>query len=195
MFKKILSNEKSSSRDLEVSFEPTNDDLLLVIDSIYLDAKKGLLNNRHNDVLYVLESLISFDLAFRKIIAHQLTGGLDDHEILSENKLNFAVLMQSYYNSFRINLLTDIVNFLNEFYNVVATAISQNFQRSMRMYKYASDTNTFYINGLKNLYKQRTDKYDKNTEKIYKECIRALNEIRVNSLNHLKSLFATQLTQ
>ena len=185
-FKKILATE---SKRYDVSFEPSNEDLLQLIDSIYIASLKAIKNNKHHVVLYTLDSLISFDVGFRKIIAHQLTGGLEDHEILSENKLNFAVLMQSYYNGFRINLLTEIVNHINEYYNQVALTIEQNFQKSMSKYKYASDVNVYYINGLRNLYKDRHDKYDHNTEKIYDECIKALNELRTASVNHLRQLF------
>ena len=190
-----MANQKIQTEEIkDLGFEPTNDDLLQLIDSIYIQSKKALINNNHKIVLFSLDSLISFDVSFRKIIAHQLTGGLQDHEILSENKLNFAVLMQSYYNGFRLNLLTDIANFLNEYYNTVAMIIRTDFQRSMTVYKYASDVNTYYINGLKKLYRERTDKYDINTEKIYRECITALNEIRVSSVNHLRTLFNQQLS-
>lgn len=168
--------------------------MLALIDSIYIQSRKALFNDKHHVVLYTLDSLISFDVSFRKVVAHQLTGGLEDHEILSESKLNFAVLMQSYYNGFRINLLTDIVNYLNDYYNSVASVIKTDFNRSMTVYKYASDVNTYYINELKKKYKARPDKYDENTDKIYRECIEAFNEIRASSVNHLRKLFATQIS-
>ena len=50
-FKKILANEKMRETETyDFSFEPTNEDLLQLIDTIYLQSKKALLNNKHQIV-------------------------------------------------------------------------------------------------------------------------------------------------
>ena len=145
-------------------------------------------------VIFTLNSLIDFDLAFRKVISYQLAGGVSEEEIITERMLNFAVLMQSYYNSFRTNLLVDVVNYLNDLYNHVVQLTSVDFGRAMIIYKYAGEVNAYYINELRAYLRDRPDNYDVNTQKIFNECFRALNEVRISSVNHLRRLFKTQMT-
>ena len=183
-----------SERDhIELDSQITDDELLGMIDELYIHAKRALINEKHDLVIYALNSLIDFDVAFRKIIAYQLTGGINDEDILSEKALNFAVLMQSYYNSFRVNLLVDIVNYLNELYNHVLDMVKTNFNRSMIVYRYASDVNTYYMNELKHYLRDRPDNFDPHTIRTFEECTKALNEIRISSVGSLRKLFNAQL--
>ena len=144
--------------------------------------------------IFTLNSHIDYDLAFRKVISYQLAGGVSEEEIITERMLNFAVLMQSYYNSFRTNLLVDVVNYLNDLYNHVVQLTSVDFGRAMIIYKYAGEVNAYYINELRAYLRDRPDNYDVNTQKIFNECFRALNEVRISSVNHLRRLFKTQMT-
>jgi hypothetical protein len=190
LFRKILTEE--ASRDT-IYADISDDQILQMVDELYLSSKKALLNEKHEMVIYTLNSLIDFDLVFRKVISYQLAGGVADSEIITERMLNFAVLMQSYYNSFRTNLLVDIVNYLNDMYNHVLDLTRYDFGRAMIVYKYAGEVNAYYLNELRAYLRDRPDNYDVNTQKIFNECFRALNEVRVSSVNHLRKLFQSQL--
>ena len=190
LFRKILTEEAEKDPIYE---NITNDEILQMVDALYLGARKALLNEKHDKVIYCLNSLIDFDLAFRKVISYQLAGGVAEEEIITERMLNFAVLMQSYYNSFRTNLLVDVVNYLNDLYNHVLELTRYDFGRAMIVYKYAGEVNAYYINELRSYLRERPDNYDVNTQKIFNECFRALNEVRISSVNHLRKLFQQQL--
>ena len=191
LFRKILTEEAAQD---PIYDEVTNDEILQMVDELYLSARKSLLNEKHDMVVYTLNSLIDFDLAFRKVISYQLAGGVAEEEIITERMLNFAVLMQSYYNSFRTNLLVDIVNYLNDMYNHVLDLTRYDFGRAMIVYKYAGEVNAYYINELRAYLRDRPDNYDSNTQKIFNECFRALNEVRISSVNHLRRMFKQQMT-
>lgn len=190
LFRKILNEEAEQDPIYE---EVSNDEILQMVDALYLGARKSLLNEKHDKVIYCLNSLIDFDLAFRKVISYQLAGGVAEEEIITERMLNFAVLMQSYYNSFRTNLLVDVVNYLNDLYNHVLELTRYDFGRAMIVYKYAGEVNAYYINELRSYLRERPDNYDVNTQKIFNECFRALNEVRISSVNHLRKLFQQQM--
>lgn len=192
LFRKILTEEAEREQD-PIYTEITDDAILQMVDDLYLSARKSLLNEKHDKVVYTLNSLIDFDLAFRKVISYQLAGGIDDSEIITERMLNFAVLMQSYYNSFRTNLLVDIVNYLNDLYNHVLDLTRYDFGRAMIVYKYAGEVNAYYLNELRAYLRDRPDNYNNNTQKIFNECFRALNEVRISSVNQLRRLFNQQL--
>jgi hypothetical protein len=172
----------------------SDDTILQMVDELYLSARKSLLNEKHDLVIYTLNSLIDFDLAFRKVISYQLAGGVEEDQIITERMLNFAVLMQSYYNSFRTNLLVDVVNYLNDNYNHVLELTRYDFGRAMIVYKYAGEVNAYYINELRAYLRDRPDNYDVNTQKVFNECFRALNEVRTSSVNQLRRMFKQQMT-
>lgn len=190
LFRKILNEEAEHDPIYE---NVSNDEILQMVDALYLGARKSLLNEKHDKVIYCLNSLIDFDLAFRKVISYQLAGGVAEEEIITERMLNFAVLMQSYYNSFRTNLLVDVVNYLNDLYNHVLELTHYDFGRAMIVYKYAGEVNAYYINELRSYLRERPDNYDSNTQKIFNECFQALNQVRISSVNHLRKLFQQQM--
>ena len=192
LFRKILTEEAEREQD-PIYSEITDDAILQMVDDLYSAARKSLINEKHDKVVYTLNSLIDFDLAFRKVISYQLAGGIDDSEIITERMLNFAVLMQSYYNSFRTNLLVDIVNYLNDLYNHVLDLTRYDFGRAMIVYKYAGEVNAYYLNELRAYLRDRPDNYNSNTQKIFNECFRALNEVRISSVNQLRRLFNQQM--
>ncbi len=193
MFRKILNDEAVREND-PIYAEVSDDQILQMVDELYNSARKSLINEKHDKVVYILNSLIDFDLAFRKVISYQLTGGItDEEEIITERMLNFAVLMQSYYNSFRTNLLVDVVNYLNDLYNHVIDLTRYDFGRAMIVYKYAGEVNAYYLNELRAYLHDRPDNYNSNTQKVFNECFRALNEVRISSVNHLRRLFNQQM--
>lgn len=190
MFRKILTEQAETD---PVYSEVTDDAILQMVEDLYVSARKSLINEKHDKVIYTLNSLIDFDLAFRKVISYQLAGGVADEEIITERMLNFAVLMQSYYNSFRTNLLVDIVNYLNDLYNHVLDLTKYDFGRAMIVYKYAGEVNAYYLNELRQYLRDRPDNYNAITQKVFNECFKALNEVRISSVNHLRRLFNQQL--
>lgn len=190
MFRKILTEQAETD---PVYSEVTDDAILQMVEDLYVAARKSLINEKHDKVIYTLNSLIDFDLAFRKVISYQLAGGVSDEEIITERMLNFAVLMQSYYNSFRTNLLVDIVNYLNDLYNHVLDLTKYDFGRAMIVYKYAGEVNAYYLNELRQYLRDRPDNYNTLTQKVFNECFRALNEVRISSVNHLRRLFNQQM--
>ena len=127
-----LFTRSKDTRDTRVSKEPikkpdpklvkqiiTDDDILASIDEIYIQAKELLSKKRFAQVVETFLYLTEYDILFKKIISSQLANIKADfywpeNLVLNEDIMSFLIMIQSYFNSFRINLLTDVVDFLYE---------------------------------------------------------------------------------
>ncbi len=208
LFSNIM--ERLSHRDHRSVFPPpqpqrfpaqiSDDDLLQVIDEVYLLAKDKLLKGQHNKVINALLFYCEYDICFRRILSSQLTnednlfGGGESKVYLAEEIMDTIVIIQSYFNSFRVNLLSDIVKFLNEEYNRVLDLLPISFQQSTVKLNNANAINLFYINRIKDWhFSIPWDERDEVFERMYEEIIAAFKELKLNATHHLHRIINEQL--
>ena len=194
----FLSRESVHQTPVEqqIPFRLTDEDLLQIIDEIYLKSNDLLAKGKFHKVIESFLFLCDYDILFRRVLASQMTnesfGGINFY--LNEEIMNFIVIIQSYFNSFRINLLSDIVRYLNNEYNVVLDLLPLSFQRSSVKFNNANAINLFFMNRLKDWYcKIPFEDQDEISDRIYEESIGSFKEIRINATRHLQRLIDDQL--
>jgi hypothetical protein len=175
----------------------TDEDLLQVIDEVYLKAKDMLMKGRYNKVVEGLLFYINYDICFRKILTSQLTNTetFGENKIyLAEEIMDFIVIIQSYFNSFRVNLLSDIVRFINNEYNRVLDLLPISFQQATVKFNKTNGINLFFINRLKDWhFSLAWDERDDITENMYEESVAAFKELKLNATRHLQRIIDEQL--
>ena len=208
LFSNIM--ERLSRRDQKTISSPpqmkkvpsriSDDDLLSIIDEVYLKAKDLLLKGRFNKVIEAFLFYCEYDICFRRILSSQLTNeqdlfGTGESKIyLAEEIMTSIVIIQSYFNSFRVNLLSDIVKMLNEEYNKVLDLLPISFQQSTVKFNNTNAINLFFINRLKDWhFSVPWDERDEVFERMYEEIIAAFKELKLNATHHLQRIINEQL--
>ena len=176
----------------------TDEDLLQIIDEVYLKAKDQLLKGRYNKVLDALLFYNDYDICFRRILSSQLTNedifGGSDKIYLAEEIMDFIVIIQSYFNSFRVNLLSDVVRDLNTAYNSVLDMLPISFQQATVKFNNTNALNLFLINRIKDWhFSLPWDERDEISERMYEETIAAFKELKINATHHLQRIINEQL--
>lgn len=178
----------------------TDDDLLSIIDEVYQLSHEMLLKGRFNKAIEALLFYSEYDICFRRILSSQLTneqdlfGSGEQKVYLAEEIMNSIVIIQSYFNSFRVNLLSDIVRLLNEEYNHVLDLLPISFQQATVKFNNTNAINLFFINRLKDWhFSVAWDERDQVFEAMYEETIAAFKELKLNATNHLHRIIQTQL--
>lgn len=192
--KTSVSNKTIPKIPLKVSDE----DLLQIIDEVYLKAKDMLIKGRYNKVLEALLFFNDYDICFRRILSSQLTNeelfGGNDKIYLAEEIMNFIVIIQSYFNSFRVNLLSDIVSFLNASYNSVVDMLPISFQQATVKFNNTNAITLFLINRIKDWhFTLDWDERDEVSERMYEETNDAFRELKLNAAHHLQRIINEQL--
>lgn len=187
--KQIFDNKQSK----ELLREITNEQLLQEIDTIFVNAQQALKEQRHTAVATTLTLLLSYDLLWRRVVGNQLIN--PQGPILSANKLNFVVLVQSYFNSFRTSLLVEIVNYLmTQGYNQITKIVKENVELATQRYSEVQTINNYYDAALKRWFaKQQKLDPDEHLEKIYFECREAFQEVKDTSIHVIRSVINKQL--
>jgi hypothetical protein len=122
------------------------------------------------------------DLYLRRKIASQITPEDPDIDFIQ------FVELQSYYNSFRISLMSDIVGHIIKSYNNVSKNIN-NFETASLWYNYAEKVNEFYINALRNDLIQKGRQFpDEHLSKMYSELIFAFEEVKNLSFRTIRKI-------
>ena len=104
------------------------------------------------------------------------------------------VIIQSYFNSFRVNLLSDIVKYLNEEYNRVLDLLPISFQQATVKFNNANAINLFFINRIKDWhFSIPWGERDEVFERMYEELIAAFKELKLNATHHLQRIINEQL--
>lgn len=178
----------------------TDDDLLSIIDEVYMKAREMLLKGRFNKAIEALLFYSEYDICFRRILSSQLTneedlfGSGEQKVYLAEEIMNSIVIIQSYFNSFRVNLLSDIVRLLNEEYNRVLELLPISFQQATVKFNNTNAINLFFINKLKDWhFSTAWDDRDPVFEQMYEETIAAFKELKLNATSHLHRIIQSQL--
>lgn len=178
----------------------SDDDLLQIIDEVYLLAKDKLMKGKFNKVIEALLFYCEYDICFRRILSSQLTNeqslfGFEESKVyLSEDIMNFIVIIQSYFNSFRVNLLSDIVKFLNDEYNRVLEMLPISFQQATVKFNNTNAINLFFINRIKDWhFSMDWDQRDEIFEHMFEETIAAFKELKLNATGALHRIINEQL--
>ena len=178
----------------------SDDDLLQIIDEVYLKAKDKLMRGQFNKVIDALLFYCEYDICFRRILSSQLTNadslfGVGESKIyLAEEIMTTVVIIQSYFNSFRVNLLSDIVKLLNEEYNRVLDLLPISFQQATVKFNNTNAINLFFINRIKDWhFSVAWDERDEVFERMYEEIIAAFKELKLNATHHLQRIINEQL--
>lgn len=169
-----------------------DEDVLQSIDEIYLKASEALEQEQHARVKLALETLVSYDAMFRQVILEQLSGFTDDATIFSEEKLNYVVMQQSYYNGFRTQLLVAIVNRLMDAYHKAGVLAKTDFGAAIQEYKRTREISDQYTRWLKGWHNHWPIKGEV-ADKIAEEFNDAFEEIQESGLRYLRRLMGTQL--
>lgn len=178
----------------------TDEDLLQSIDEVYLKCKEQLMKGHHNKVIEGLLFYCEYDICFRRILSSQLTNeqsifGFEESKVyLSEDIMNFIVIIQSYFNSFRVNLLSDIVKYLNDEYNRVLEMLPISFQQATVKFNNTNAINLFFINRIKDWhFSMDWDERDETFEHMFEETIAAFKELKLNATGALHRIINEQL--
>ena len=185
--KDILTNLLTSKNEDPIE----NADILKENEKIYNNAYEELQNRKHKPVLTTLLYFIENDLYLRRHIAKVLhVGSSEDKKTLKEisDEILFAqhVELQSYYNSFRTLLMSDVVAYLVKAYNNVGKNI-ENYDVASTWYIYSERVNEFYISSIKREFDKHGET-DEHLIKIYREAIDAFEEVKKLSYRTIRKL-------
>lgn len=133
-----------------------------------LELKK---EDNHTRTMEILNYFIENDLYLRRIIAKKERNPY-------ELSLKVIIELQSYYNFFRITLLSEVVNYLVLSYNQVKKHLKDDYNLAFEWYKYAETVNEIYIHNLNMILKKGANEADEHQKKIYGEVVDAFEEVK-----------------
>lgn len=156
-------------------------------EEIYTLAYEELYKRNHKKVVQTLLYFIENDLYLRRNISKIIHDNSEESEyLMDEVTFSQHVELQSYYNSFRTTLISDIVTYLIESYNNVAKNI-EDYDVAAMWYVYSDKVNEFYIKSLK--HDLENNKHtDEHLIKLYREVIDAFEEVRKLSYRTMRRL-------
>ena len=156
-------------------------------ESLYNSALHELREDNHTRVMEILNYFIENDLYLRRIIADQFNP-------FGFISLKIIIELQSYYNFFRITLLSDVVNYLVLSYNQVKKYIKSDYDLAFEWYKYAETLNEVYIYDINTILRQ-TKKVapDEHQVKIYNEVVDAFEEVKKIGIQNIQVLMRQTL--
>ncbi|MHA2362860.1 MAG: hypothetical protein ACXAC7_02805 [Candidatus Hodarchaeales archaeon] len=192
------SKRRQSLKDSLAKKDITNEILLQEIDTVFIRAQNALQNDYHSKVAKTFLMLLTYDLLWRRCIGDQLIPiSSSRQKILSANKMNFVVLVQSYFNSFRTSLLVEIVNYLmHQGYNKVTKMIKDNLELATSAFAEVKALSNFYTKTLKIWFTiQQKRKPDEHLQKLFEECNDAFKEVKDSSIHCIRTALNEQLTQ
>lgn len=158
--------------------------------SLYNTAVKELREkDNHTRVLEILNYFIENDLYLRRIISDD-----DSSQTFNEVSLKIIIELQSYYNFFRITLLSEVVNYIVLSYNQVKKNL-KDYDIAFKWYKYAETINEAYIYDIDMILKKSTKDQgaDEHQEKIYAEVVDAFEEVKKIGLQAIQALMRQTL--
>ncbi len=157
------------------------EEILQLLDLIYIETTNVLKNHQHESVLTVLVSLIKFDGKLKDII-HLRTNDINDQE----NDIFEYLELQAQVNTFRNKLIEEIIHYLCDRYEYSRQLAKVDTEIATKIFKTNKSINDFYINQLLAHFEQEqygpSDSYRKKT---CKETISSLEEVSNIALKNL----------
>lgn len=147
-------------------------DILEENQSLYNSAIHELHEDNHTRCIEILNYFIENDLYLRRIIA-------DRNNPFNFNSLKVIIELQSYYNFFRITLVSEVVNYIVLSYNQVKKHL-KDLDMAFKWYKFAETLNETYIYDIEAILKrsEKEQTFDEHQEKIYTEVVDAFEEVK-----------------
>ena len=172
--------------DMELKGSLLNDSLvaeeiLQLLDLIYIETTNVLKNHQHENVLTVLVSLIKFDGKLKDII-HLRTTIISD-----KDKDIFEYLeLQAQVNTFRNKLLEEIIHYLCDRYEYSRQLAKVDTEIATKIFKANKRINDYYVNQLLAYFEQENlGPSDSYRQKTCKETISTLEEVSNIALKNL----------
>lgn len=178
----LTTKRGESERLLLLDMEKRTIDILEENEDLYNQAKTALREDNPQRCMEILNYFIENDLTLRRIIANK-----ESPYTFKSTKI--IIELQSYYNFFRITLLSEVVNYLVLSYNQVKKHIKSDYDLAFKWYKYAETINEFYIDDLNEiLHRNQTETLDEHQIKIYNEVFDAFEEVKKIGLQSIRVL-------
>lgn len=160
-------------------------DILEENETFYKTAVHELRQDNHQRCMEILNYFIENDLYLRRIIA-------DDETPFGFVSLKIIIELQSYYNFFRITLMSEIINYLVLSFNQVKKYIKKDYDLSFKWYQYAETLNEIYIYNFNELLRKTNSEKEKlpdeHQRKIYSEVVDAFEEVKRIGLQSIRVL-------
>lgn len=186
--KKLLEDDKKEIEDLSMKRGDSEQLILNAVnileenENLYTSARQALIDDDHARCMEIFNYFIENDLALRRIIA-------DNKSPYSFKSLKVIIELQSYYNFFRITLLSEVVNYLILSYNQVKKHIEKEYDLAIEWYKYAEAINEIYINDLNTILRKSLKvSPDEHQVKIYNEVVDAFEEVKRIGFQSIREL-------
>ena len=175
------------------NYTPTNDDILRELDAFHIETTELVNKDLHGVVFPVFKLLFVNDLFLRKTIAKQLIpDAFGDIKITySEEELRQLVELQSYYNNFRIILLSTIANRLVELYDIATELVDKNVTLATQLFNATKQLDNWYISQIKEKLSPKVE--DEQHIKMYEESISLLDEVRNTGLISMQKVLKANL--
>lgn len=197
----IHKNENSSNTSKRLhenrveatSYNPTNDEILRELDALHIETTELINRDLHILVFPVFKLLFINDLFLRKTIASQLIpNAFGDIKITySEEELKQLVELQSYYNNFRITLLSTIASRLIELYDIATELVNKDLTLATQLFNATKQLDNWYIRQIKEELSPKNR--DEQHTKMYEECINLLDEVKNTGLQSIQTVLRANL--
>ena len=176
---KLIEDFESKSDQLHEKL--VSEEILQLLDLIYIETESILKNHNHQIVLQVLITFIQFDGRLKELIKLKTEHNQDDN---SSKKEFFDYLeLQAQVNTFRNKLLEVIVHYLCDRYEYARQLGKINIDIATRIFKETKNINDYYVNELIRTFEQETiDSSDYYKQKTCKDTINTLEEVSTIAL-------------
>ena len=180
--KNKLGNGETLTRGKDEQLIINTVDILEENESFYNTAVHELREDNHTRCMEILNYFIENDLYLRRVIA-------DSENPFGFLSLKIIIELQSYYNFFRITLMSEIINYLVLSFNQVKKHIKKDYDLAFKWYKYAETVNELYIYNFNELLRNNSDQMpDEHQRKIYSEVKDAFEEVKKIGLQSIRVL-------
>ncbi|HKZ43305.1 MAG TPA: hypothetical protein VJ044_20270 [Candidatus Hodarchaeales archaeon] len=174
--------------DLEV----TNENILQELDAIAIISSELLFKHQHRLSFFVFWYLFAYDLSLRKKIAGSLVPNSEGNFDYSftEQELGNIIELQSFFNNFRVQFLSDISKYLVGLYDNACGIIYNNLPLGTEIFTVAALIDKWYIQMISRYLAPKQDQ--EIHQKIYSECQNVLEEVKQTGLECMKRVLIAQ---
>ena len=160
------------------------EEILQLLDMIFIETRNGLMNQQHQTVLGVLITLIKFDGRLKDMI-YIRTNSEDE----TKEEIFDYLELQAQVNTFRNKLIEELVHYLCDRYEHSRQLAKIDKNMASKIFKATKNVNDFYINELLKQFEQENiDSSEMYRVKTCKETISTLEEVSNIALKNLFNL-------
>ena len=149
----------------------TSEEILLLLDMIYIETNRNLQIHKHHTVLTVLIAMLRFDAKLQAEIFIKMNNDENDD-------IFYYLELHAQVNTFRNKILEDIIRYLCDRYEHSRLLIKLNSEIATQIFEEARKINDFYLTELKlALQKENIPQEEFYRQKPCKETISALEDV------------------